>query len=129
MWKHTYLFVEQLTEQWEFFPNCHQIWATHPNINPPAVTTGVGLNGHKVTWMQPPVIEDEYIDPILSAQSHAALEALQESHGHEADPGTPDPPPASQPTISCRHRKTPVGDKQNCCGIFTYLHKPKCGLP
>ena len=21
-----------------------------------------------------------------------------------------------------------VGDKWNCCGIFTYLHKPKCGL-
>ena len=107
MWKYTYLFVEQLTEQWEFFPNCHRIWATCPNINPPAVTTGVGPNGRKVTWMQPPVIGDENIDPILLAQSRTAIEAFQQSHGHEADPGTPDPPASSQSTAPRRHMKTP----------------------
>ena len=57
--------------------------------------------------MQPPVIRDEYIDPVLLAQSRAANAALQESYNHEANPDISTPPPPSQSTIPRQHMKTP----------------------
>jgi hypothetical protein len=61
-----------ITAKWPFFPNCHRIWATRPNINPLAVTTGVGPHGRCVTIMQPPDDGLENIDPVLLAESDAA---------------------------------------------------------
>ncbi|KAG1859412.1 hypothetical protein C8R48DRAFT_673954 [Suillus tomentosus] len=61
-----------ITAKWPFFPNCHRIWATHPNINPSAVTTSVGPHGRCVTFMQPADDGLENIDPVLLAESNAA---------------------------------------------------------
>ncbi|KAF9232442.1 hypothetical protein BU15DRAFT_55018 [Melanogaster broomeanus] len=36
-----------------FFPDLHRIWATKPNKNPIAVTTGVGPSGKRTLIMQP----------------------------------------------------------------------------
>ena len=57
--------------------------------------------------MQPPVIRNEYIDPVLLAQSRATNAALQESYNHEANPDISTPPPPSQSTIPRWHMKTP----------------------
>ncbi|KAG2090285.1 hypothetical protein BD769DRAFT_1679708 [Suillus cothurnatus] len=61
-----------ITAKWPFFPNCHRIWATRPNINPLAVTTGVGPHSRCVTIMQPPDDGLQNIDPVLLAESDAA---------------------------------------------------------
>ncbi|KAF7972866.1 hypothetical protein HWV62_16910 [Athelia sp. TMB] len=54
---------QDIEQQFPFFPSLHRLYASRPNINPPAVTTGVGPYGRRVTYMQPP---DDQIDPALS---------------------------------------------------------------
>jgi hypothetical protein len=58
--------TEQITNIVPFFPNLHRIYAARPNINPPAITTGVGPHGRRVVFMQPP--DDSVIDPVLRDQ-------------------------------------------------------------
>ncbi|KAL4070612.1 hypothetical protein J3A83DRAFT_4526360 [Scleroderma citrinum] len=44
---------DDIVSQFPFFPDLHHIWATKPNKNPIAVTTGVGPSGRRTLIMQP----------------------------------------------------------------------------
>ncbi|KIM68061.1 hypothetical protein SCLCIDRAFT_999323 [Scleroderma citrinum Foug A] len=44
---------DDIVSQFPFFPDLHRIWATKPNKNPIAVTTGVGPAGKRTLIMQP----------------------------------------------------------------------------
>lgn len=44
---------DDIISQFPFFPDLHRIWATKPNKNPIAVTTGVGPSGKRTLIMQP----------------------------------------------------------------------------
>src|SRR6202040_466858 len=46
--------LEQIEADFPFFPRLHAILATRPNMNPPVITTGVGPNGRKIIYLQPP---------------------------------------------------------------------------
>ena len=92
--------------EFPFFPHLHALLATHPNLNPVAVTTGVGphgcevMNFHGSSASSPSATTsstpDELIDPVLLGID---------------SPPTPTPPsmPAtadtpSQPPSSCYGR-------------------------
>ncbi|KAF8152896.1 hypothetical protein B0H34DRAFT_800175 [Crassisporium funariophilum] len=45
---------EQIINDFLYFPELHHLLATRPNFNPPAVTTGVGPEGHKTVHYQAP---------------------------------------------------------------------------
>ncbi|KAF9009808.1 hypothetical protein BDZ89DRAFT_1119495 [Hymenopellis radicata] len=45
---------ESITNEFRFFPRMHTMFSTRPNINPPAVVTGVGPAGASTTFYQPP---------------------------------------------------------------------------
>jgi hypothetical protein len=55
--------VEQIKKYFRYFPELHQLWATRPNVNPPAITTGVGPHGRSTLYIQP--LDDCNIDPAL----------------------------------------------------------------
>ena len=46
--------LEQIEADFPFFPRLHAMLATRPNMNPPVITTGVGPNGRKIIYPQPP---------------------------------------------------------------------------
>jgi len=48
-----FIILDDIVSQFPFFPELHQIWATKPNKNPIAVTTGVGPLGKRTWIMQP----------------------------------------------------------------------------
>jgi len=48
-----FIILDDIVSQFPFFPELHRIWATKPNKNPIAVTTGVGPLGKKTWIMQP----------------------------------------------------------------------------
>jgi hypothetical protein len=46
--------IEQIVEDFEFFPALHAIMATRPNVTPICVTTGVGPHGSETLLIQEP---------------------------------------------------------------------------
>jgi len=114
---------------WPFFPRFHALYATCPNVNPIAVTTGVGPNGPSTQWIQRP---DYFIDPILLADDRTGASALpvfvegpsapltplrpfgtDSTNYYEA--GTPPPPntatPLPTPSASCTPKPS-TGSRQ-----------------
>ena len=55
--------IEQIKKDFCYFPELHQLWATCPNVNPPAITTGVGPQGRSTLYIQP--LDNSNIDPAL----------------------------------------------------------------
>ena len=55
--------IEQIKKDFRYFPELHQLWAAHPNVNPPAITTGVGPHGGSTLYIQP--LDNSNIDPAL----------------------------------------------------------------
>ncbi|KAL0957240.1 hypothetical protein HGRIS_001055 [Hohenbuehelia grisea] len=45
---------DKLSSEFPFFKELHALLFTHPNVTPPAITTGVGPHGRKVVHYQPP---------------------------------------------------------------------------
>lgn len=103
-------------EEVSFFPSLHRLYASRPNINPPAVTTGVGPHGRRVTYMQPP---DDHIDPAIRdiPPTHPAARAFGTDIANDiftrdesqAPPSTPfrTPTPAAG-SSSARGPRAPV---------------------
>ena len=48
--------IEQIKKDFHYFPELHQLWAACPNVNPPAITTGVGPHGRSTLYIQPLLI-------------------------------------------------------------------------
>ncbi|KAL1744855.1 hypothetical protein HDZ31DRAFT_73939 [Schizophyllum fasciatum] len=44
----------QIEDEFPFFPRLHRLLASKPNVEPYAITTGVGPNGPHTTYYQPP---------------------------------------------------------------------------
>jgi len=87
--------VDQIIIAFPFFTQLHTLLATHPNLNPVAISTGVGPNGCELQNFRGsqaadhlPCISDDVIDPTL----------------HMLDPNVVIPPmafpPAASPPIS-----------------------------
>lgn len=73
--------IEQIENEFKFFPRLHKIFAARPNVTPIAITTALGPNGRKTVWYQPPDddppgIPDSAIDPQLLAISHPPPSAV-----------------------------------------------------
>jgi hypothetical protein len=84
--------------------------ASHPNVNPITITTGIGPAGPQTQWLQHP---DDFIDPALhEAEPPSTLLPLTISCSFGSDqtniydPVTPSPhpPPALQPPASSATR-------------------------
>ncbi len=65
--------------EFPFFPRLHALLATHPNLNPVVITTGVGPHGQEVLNLRgsssaasapQSTIPDSVIDPSLLDQDH-----------------------------------------------------------
>jgi hypothetical protein len=100
-------------QSFPFFPQLHILLATHPNLNPVALTTGVGPNGREVMNYRGSaaqhLVSDDLIDPALrttnqNTQGSSTLTAAIST----ALPPTPIPitigqenvPPVSTPPLS-----------------------------
>ena len=55
--------IEQIKKDLCYLPELHQLWATHPNVNPPAITTAVGPHGRSTLYIQP--LDNSNINPAL----------------------------------------------------------------
>ena len=62
------MYLEQIEANFKFFPSLHRIFSTRPSVILPAVTTGVGPQGQKVTYFQPPSGVGHIIDPALLSE-------------------------------------------------------------
>jgi hypothetical protein len=63
-------FLDQIEEEFPFFPTLHRILASRPNITPIVITTALGPQGPKTVWYQPPdnngnTDDNRNIDPQL----------------------------------------------------------------
>lgn len=43
-----------IVQRFPFFPRLHALFSARPNVNPPAITTGVGPNGRSTVYYQAP---------------------------------------------------------------------------
>jgi hypothetical protein len=57
--------LEQIINDFPYFPELHCLLSTSPNFNPPAVTTGVGPQGHKTVHYQAPAQVRRAISPVI----------------------------------------------------------------
>jgi len=101
--------LEEIIHAWPYFPRFHALYAGHPNVNPIAVTTGIGPTGPQTQWLQCP---DDFIDPTLqereaSSTSPAtpsavspALAATRSFGSEQTNTYEPATPPSSQPPVS-----------------------------
>ncbi|KAG6892799.1 hypothetical protein C0993_002896, partial [Termitomyces sp. T159_Od127] len=64
----------QVEAEFPFFPRLYNIFSTHPNVVPIAVTTALGPKGHSTVWYQDP----DYDDPTLASQISSEVPQLQE---------------------------------------------------
>ena len=85
-----YTFVDEIEKEFIFFPTLHRIFASRPNVTPIVITTGVGPNGPKTVWIQPPG-DNSNIDPILLNEDRLRMAASQSSQVSQ-------PSQASQPS-------------------------------
>lgn len=67
--------AEQIEDEFPFFPRLHAILAARPNVNPIAITTGVGPQGRKTVYYQAP---DSY-EGLPADQSTTDNENIAES--------------------------------------------------
>jgi len=57
--------AEQIVGDFSYFPEMHRLFSTHPNFNPPAVTTGVGPQGRKTVHFQALTDFQRAISPVI----------------------------------------------------------------
>jgi hypothetical protein len=79
------IFLEQIEQQFPFFPRLHAIMASRPNVTPITVTTGVGSNGHKTIYYQDPNegVSGVFSEPVdTTRQYQTFLAALEGEHAH-----------------------------------------------
>ncbi|KAG6846943.1 hypothetical protein H0H93_010980, partial [Arthromyces matolae] len=67
---------DEVNAVWPYFQRMHYLFGARPNVNPIAITMGIGPTGSQTQWFQPPdtpsprrTISDENIDPVLRAIS------------------------------------------------------------
>ena len=101
--------LEEIIHAWPYFPRFHALYAGRPNVNPIAVTTGIGPPGPQTQWLQRP---NDFIDPTLrereaSSTSPAtpsavspALAATRSFGSEQTNTYEPATPPSSQPPVS-----------------------------
>ena len=101
--------VDQIIIAFPFFAQLHTLLATHPNLNPVAISTGVGPNGRELQNFRGsqavdhlPRVSDDVIDPTLRAlDPNAVIPPM-------ASPPTASPPTASPPISSPPIASPPV---------------------
>ena len=104
--------------KFKFFPSLHRIFSTRPSVIPPAVTTGIGPQGRKVTYFQPPDGVGHIIDPSLLTEGPPQPPHLWVFSSNITNMRPPQSPPfvqsASLPAFSTpSHAPSPIpiGDK------------------
>jgi len=95
--------ADQIIIAFPFFAQLHTLLATHPNLNPVAISTGIGPNGHELQNFHGsqavdhlPCISDDVIDPTLHVLDPNAVIPPTASP-HTASPPISSPPTASPP--------------------------------
>jgi hypothetical protein len=95
--------TEEIVAAWPYFPRFHVLYASHPNVNPITITTGIGPTGPQTQWLQCP---DDFINPALrDAEPSSTPSPLTASCSFGSDQTniydlvtpSPHPPPALQP--------------------------------
>ena len=113
------MYLEQIEGKFKFFPSLHRIFSTRPSVIPPAVTTGVGPQGRKVTYFQPPSGIGHIIDPALLSEGpplppHLTVFGNDVTNIQQPQPPSfvrsPSPPDFSTP-LSRTPSPTPVYDE------------------
>jgi len=77
------IFLEQIEQQFSFFPRLHPIMASRSNVTPITVTTGVGPNGRKTVYYQDlnEGVSGVFSEPVdTTRQYHTFLAALEGEH-------------------------------------------------
>jgi hypothetical protein len=113
--------IEQITAEFEFFPRMHAMLASRPNVNPPAITTGVGPHGRNTVFIQPPegvsnessADDDGSVtgDDTTFQQYRTLLDALNNAPKPTVPAARP-LSPAHSPPNSPTHSQ-PANDKEN----------------
>jgi len=106
--------AEQIVRDFSYFPEMHHLFSTHPNFNPPAVTTGVGPQGRKTIHFQAPTdfqcVISSVIDPSLIGLTYPQR-PLASSDTFNATENEPAVVPSYEPVILADPVAT--GDKEN----------------
>lgn len=68
--------IGEIEREFIFFPTLHRIFASRPNVTPVVITTGVGPQGPKTVWIQPPG-DNNNIDPVLLNEDRLRMAASQ----------------------------------------------------
>jgi hypothetical protein len=101
--------IEEIIRAWPYFPRFHALYAGRPNVNPIAVTTGIGPTGPQTQWLQRP---DDFIDPTLREREvpstspatpsavSPALAATRSFGSEQTNTYEPATPPSSQLPVS-----------------------------
>lgn len=97
--------IEAIEKSFPFFPRLHMIFASRPNVTPIAITTGLGPQGSKTVWYQPPDDEDVHIDPVLRAASRRPPLTPVRTSANAA----PTPTPAQTPELRNHYSGSPQG--------------------
>jgi hypothetical protein len=91
---------EIIIAAWPYFLRFHALYASHPNVNPITIMTGIGPTGPQTQWLQRP---DDFIDPALrDAEPPSPLTAScsfgsDQTNIYDLVTPSPHPPPALQP--------------------------------
>jgi hypothetical protein len=94
-----------------YFTRLHRLYASHPNVVPIVITTGVTRGGPRTVWYQQP--DDANIDPFLLAQSSVSTRTFSSDLTNATStptlnhtlPATPTPrAPSRMPSLT----KTPT---------------------
>jgi hypothetical protein len=94
---------DQIVESFRFFPQLHILLATHPNLNPVAITTGVGPNGRETMHFRSsaanqPSVPDSVIDPaLLTISNTSQIPPAPVLHAPAEGQENSNPQPASTP--------------------------------
>ncbi len=76
------LLSEQIEKEFKFFPCLHQIFTARPNVMPIVITTGLGPQGMKKVWYQPP-------DDMNPSEIYEHVRSLQTEGNAPSTPQTP----------------------------------------
>jgi hypothetical protein len=79
------LLSEQIEKEFKFFLHLHWIFGARPNVTPIVITTGLGPQGMKKVWYQPP-------DDINPSEIHEHNGSLQTEGNTPSTPQTPAQP-------------------------------------
>jgi hypothetical protein len=112
--------IEQIEEEFPFFPRLHAILAARPNVIPITVTTGMGPNGRKTVYYQPPDNRDsssgnqdgtdvEIAGLETQKQYSTLMDAIAAAGAQCTPPGTPfSSEPHSTPWHQTPRRSVPL---------------------